>query len=403
MIAHAVRRGHAGLRLAAACASVAAIAPRESVAQANPQARPLPLVSGITSRTPRLSLLGPPSLTIGSADGAEHTLLNGVISAIRRADGGLVVGDAGNDRLLFFDPEGRFVRSVGRRGDGPAEFRLVRSVGECADGRIFVQDGSHLRLSLFDPSGELAGSVSLPAGANFDPIVWCAGAGDALILLNQLRGPVRPGAFMTVNAVVVRVRERMLDTIAAVGTHEYYIGAKVSAMAHVPMGSTTLAAGSRAGAYACVTVSGRCLVFDTAGQLEGEFVVAAPRRAVSARDWTIALESHLGTEPSAEYRAISSRVLAEIPMRPLMPRFDRIVADDSGRLWVRTLDQYGDSVAQWVVLSRAGRPLGIVLLPRRTELIRSGETFAIGVARDVDGVERVQLFTFAPFLTPPSR
>jgi hypothetical protein len=386
-------QGREGL-LAASALILGALASPLGAAQVPDDSIALPQVAGVTQTTPRLSLLGPPTVTIGAAEGASHTLLNGVISALRVSDSTFLVGDAGNERLLVFDRSGDFIREVGRRGDGPGEFRLIRAVGQCA---------SDARLTLFERSGDLVGSRGLPIGANFDPVMWCSGSGTELILFNQLRGPVRRGEHMTVKAVVVRASGAVLDTVAGVGDHEYFIGAKVAAMAHVPLGKTTLAAGSRAGAFACATVTGRCVVFDSSGRLASEFVVAAPRRPVTPADWKAALESHLGTEPSAAYRAVASKVLAEIEMRTLMPRFDRVVADDSGRLWIRTLDQYGDAVAQWVVLSSVGQVLGVVRLPRRLELIRSGDQFAIGVDRDADGVERVKIFMFGAFLPPIQR
>jgi len=347
---------------------------------------------------PVINLLGAARIVIGSAEGEPHSLLNGVVGAIRTSDDFLVLGDAGNERLLWFTSAGRFVRSTGGRGDGPGEFRMMRAALQCASGVIGAQDGSKVHLIKFTQRGELIGATPLPVGANFDPVVWCSGAEESLVLLNQLRGTVRPGEFMSVDAVIVRTRGAHLDTIARLGTHEYYIGRGVAAMAHVPFGHTTLASGSRAGAFACATISGRCIVFDVAGRLDGEFVVAAPRFEVTSADWTVALKNHLGLEPSAAYRKVASSVLAEIPMRTLMPRFDRILADDMGNLWARAMDGFQERVAQWVVLDKRGGVRGVVRLPRSAELIRAGETFAVVVIRDADGVETVALHEFPKFL-----
>lgn len=157
------------------------------------------------------------------------------------------------------------------------------------------------------------------------------------------------------------------------------------------------------GSFACISTTGRCIGFDQNGKLHSEFIVAVPRQPVSDADWRLALELHLGTEPSAEYRRVAPAVLAEIQMRMLLPRFDRILTDDLGRLWVRTTQEYRDPVAQWLVLSPDGQSThAIVRVPRRIELLRAGSDYAIGLLRDDDDVESVGLWRIAS-IEPPSQ
>jgi hypothetical protein len=89
-----------------------------------------PEVNGAVPLVPRLDFRSSPRFSIGSAAGADYTLFDGVTGAVRTEDGGVAIGDAGNGRVVFFDRAGRFVRSVGRSGDGPLEFRrLGRGIG----------------------------------------------------------------------------------------------------------------------------------------------------------------------------------------------------------------------------------------------------------------------------------
>lgn len=49
----------------------------------------------------------------------------------------MIVADAGNNRLSVFTTEGKFVRTIGRKGSGPGEFVGPRGVAVilCPDAR----------------------------------------------------------------------------------------------------------------------------------------------------------------------------------------------------------------------------------------------------------------------------
>lgn len=65
----------------------------------------------------------------------------------------IYVVDAGSARVLAFDLAGKFLRAVGRKGQGPGEF--VRPTGACvvAGGDLAVADFGAGRIEIFDPAG----------------------------------------------------------------------------------------------------------------------------------------------------------------------------------------------------------------------------------------------------------
>lgn len=77
-------------------------------------------------------VLAEPSLVIGAVDASEGAELFGVVAAFRQRGGGVVVANGGAKEVLYFDADGRRVRSVGGAGEGPGEFPGP-SVGD-ADG-----------------------------------------------------------------------------------------------------------------------------------------------------------------------------------------------------------------------------------------------------------------------------
>jgi hypothetical protein len=80
------------------------------------------------------------------------------------ADGRIVILNAGNREMLFFGPDGRFLRSVGRSGSGPGEFLDPRWLGLGDGDTLYVWDGRLLRLSIFDGTGDLVGVHQVRVG-----------------------------------------------------------------------------------------------------------------------------------------------------------------------------------------------------------------------------------------------
>ncbi len=98
------------------------------------------------------------------------------VSTLGRLTGGLfleanriVLGDAMSSALFFLDIDTGEVRTVGRQGDGPGEFRRIRSIGRTASGDIFVDDFMGARVAVFAPDGSLVDLVS------YDPLGFRGG------------------------------------------------------------------------------------------------------------------------------------------------------------------------------------------------------------------------------------
>jgi len=75
----------------------------------------------------------------------------------------LYIADIGWNKIFKFDPNGQFIMSFGRKGQGPGEFggRGLRiSFGN--DGYIYVFDRGNFRLTSFSKNGEFVKSFSLP-------------------------------------------------------------------------------------------------------------------------------------------------------------------------------------------------------------------------------------------------
>ncbi len=69
------------------------------------------------------------------------------------ADGNLYVLDAGNQRIQKFSAEGKYLSTIGRRGEGPGELQFPLSLDIDAQGYMYVPDMGNQRIQVYTPEG----------------------------------------------------------------------------------------------------------------------------------------------------------------------------------------------------------------------------------------------------------
>jgi streptogramin lyase len=71
-------------------------------------------------------------------------------------NGALAITDGyGNNRVMLFNRDGRFLKSWGKLGTAPGEFSLPHSIVADAQGLLYVADRNNARIQVFDASGQL--------------------------------------------------------------------------------------------------------------------------------------------------------------------------------------------------------------------------------------------------------
>ncbi|MGZ8949675.1 MAG: 6-bladed beta-propeller [Candidatus Aminicenantales bacterium] len=60
--------------------------------------------------------------------------------------------------IKVFGEDGKFLKTIGRKGQGPGEFGQALFIGFCPDGRILVTDSQNRRTSFFGPEGDFLAS-----------------------------------------------------------------------------------------------------------------------------------------------------------------------------------------------------------------------------------------------------
>lgn len=145
---------------------------------------------GARMDVPTIELVEPPlvatTLLADRPETLEDTLGLSSPNDLLAVPGGYIVVDTGNDRLIGFDRDLRPVRTFGRSGSGPGELEIP--ILARASGRdIGVVELSNGRISFFDPDGRFLRTLTLPVPAaqtDFGPegFAYVASAGGAAYL-----------------------------------------------------------------------------------------------------------------------------------------------------------------------------------------------------------------------------
>ena len=77
----------------------------------------------------------------------------------------------GNNRVVKFSKDGKFIKEWGKTGYAPGEFRTLHAIAIDSRGRIFVGDRFNNRIQLFDQEGKFLTQwtqFGRPSGISFD-------------------------------------------------------------------------------------------------------------------------------------------------------------------------------------------------------------------------------------------
>jgi hypothetical protein len=109
-----------------------------------------------------------PEVTIGGADAtADEYLFASELRVLAAKDGSVWVIDGarpvGRSHIRRYDQAGKFIRNVGRKGDGPGEWQSPSMLAQLKDGRVVLRDAVVARpLILYKQNGDYDTTWSYP-------------------------------------------------------------------------------------------------------------------------------------------------------------------------------------------------------------------------------------------------
>jgi hypothetical protein len=307
-------------------------------------------------------------------------------STLLRLGDRLIVGDA--KRVHIVSLQGEFLRTVGREGHGPREFEHIAEVAQFAADTVAVHDVENQRITFFTPNGDFLGS------ARYEPLLPYGNPVNGYLPETS----VRRGLVRFRDGVVSLWRERVSWTRAtrtALVWHD--LQADTAAVLESWEGERWFRAGGQwAGTtelfpprvIAALAPDGRLAVGNGIGYCITRHVVMQGEFRRVCRDRTPAPVGEGIHHPDwsrveSEFMRRARSELARDQRVPRhLPHFDRLLIDEEGHLWVRTIGpEFSDlhpylleSVPDirppfrtWDVFDEAGRLLSTIEIPSNFE------------------------------------
>ena len=103
-------------------------------------------------------------LSIGVEEGDENYMFGGRVYFNADDEGNIYVTDWDRKRIQKYDTQGKYLLTIGRKGQGPGEFRNVFLPRFDKDKNLYVTDISNHRVHFFDKEGNFIKQISIPVG-----------------------------------------------------------------------------------------------------------------------------------------------------------------------------------------------------------------------------------------------
>lgn len=347
---------------------------------------------------PWWTLDGEPLVDIGSADAEEQNALFRVGDALRLSDGRIVVTNGGAADVRYYSAEGEHLRTTGRRGDGPGEFRSPRWLFPMSGDSVVVVDVR--RASVLDGRGEFVrdfliggpgASVSAIGRLSDGSIIATAG----LLDMEQVKD-----GFQRPDLAFVRLAEdgSVVDTILFVPGMEGTIRTSGSAgriesvaISLPPFGKRTVHAAAGDAIVVGTQDAPQVEVYGADGSLRRIIRTRAPMAAVT--------DEHLEAWYERQRSQMPAELAAQFTRRPdyedagkVVPPYGALELDDDGNLWIMDYDDRIRPAGRWSIHDREGRLLARIALPAGFRPMHIGSDFVLGVEPDDLDVEHVRMY-----------
>ncbi len=341
-----------------------------------------------------LAIEAEPSLLLGSGTGGRGDQFGLVVAAVRTADGGIAVLDALQAAVKIYDSEGRHLRDLGQRGDGPGEFR--DPVALIARGDSLVVLDRVGRRAWIDDSGTVLDTDRL----SIEPL--CGADHNA-----------RYGGLLPDASLVVRCEERLFGRVTgeyrqevvllrvprtggidSLGSFPADTGRADARGVPVPRpyspGSPLLWAAAEGKLFVAGADVPEVKVLAYGGELESALRLPLTSRATTPGDARDEMADALRIIGNANDRRVVGEWHSEMPERSRTPVLRALVAASPTELWIESWELQGDR-SWWLVADVPSGSYARALAPPRSKLLAAGTDWTLWLWRDEFDVEHVRM------------
>jgi hypothetical protein len=282
-------------------------------------------------------------LKIGVPEGDPEYLFTEITDLAVDDDGNIYAIDLKGNHVLVFDRNGRFLRTVGRPGQGPGEFSGAGNIHVGSNGEIMVTDEGSRSIKYFSPDGQYRRQYLLKA---FSPIKVDYDSAGVYYIMDFSMEP--PG--FKLSRLDSRTEESsVLATWAMPMPDPKRVSIFDPIMSFAVMPDDRLL-------YGCPTEGYEILIFDAQGRLQKRIL----------KDWDpnpVTDEEREAILDECKKRNPSNPVQLDFPR--IHPPYRVVNCDDSGRIFVLSHSGIADDPSQarktvFDVFDQEGRYIAII-------------------------------------------
>jgi hypothetical protein len=354
-----------------------------------------------------------PRVAIGENATDPDYLFASIAAMTTLSTGAMVVADGQSMELRVYDVAGKFVRRIGRKGQGPGEYRRISSLQRLAGDTLLVSDATGKRLTYLMPDGRVVRTVDVVSMAAALP-PSASGRARSMSIVLDVEGRFRDGRYFATqhinNAFGPDVQTQVTrdsivlhrldptgarsDTIGRVAGRLVYIYVfrdKSLTDLNLPFGASgnvaMLADGFQESAGERREIRERT----SQGRLARITRVCGAPLPVTPADIATVRDSILGSL-TGRLRTEYEEILSTLPFPRTKPGYTQLLVDAAGRIWAK---DFASNPRGWHVFTPAGRLLGTVQMPAGATPVEIGRDFVLATYVDRDGVTSVRLYAMS--------
>lgn len=343
-----------------------------------------------------------PILDIRGLGPSGSVNFNSPAGAMRLSNGSILLADRSAFAVRLFDAKGKLVKTTGRKGQGPNEFRSLGWGGPCGADTLIVWDSGANLATLIGANGDIATQIRIPADSGVhEPM----GGGFACAKDGRIAYPSAPiGRSKTsepdhlvqlVSVIVVdRGGHRLTQVDSLIGIEARSINRNGtqqplsrSALA-VSVGDQIVFGSSDTTALSVMRPNGSITTMD----------LPIRRRAPTREEYEVAARALVNGYPTARADLFLKMMLA-FPLPDRLPAYMALFSDPAGMVWAQ-LSPTGSKPVELVAYRLDGRPAGRVVLPYAATIHEIGREYILASYSDEDDETHLAVFRLVRTMSP---
>jgi len=334
-----------------------------------------------------------PVLQLGTVDEEGPEQFFRVSAARRLSNGELAIHD-GSREIRVFDEDGSWVRSFGREGEGPGEYRGPGRMFRLRGDTLAIWDTRLRRLTVLDYQGAVLRTIS-PMSIGRRPQILTVLPDGSTLFEDEIFLGYNPTEYTQQysNFLLYGPDGQIRDSLPVQPRVEVALWGEGPLAGPRLFDEGTQLAGDWSGYWVATTKAPEIGRYSLSGVLEMLVRWPPDDRTVPDDASELSLAEQLaslgpGVDPEPLTRMHRNR---EVPA--LYPSHGPIVVDAVNHLWVQRFEPPGTlGPSEWRVFDPEGRLTATANIPRGHRIFDIGEDYVLALGRDEFDVEYIRLF-----------